>query len=261
MIQNVNKSKNVKQFTSSEDLIDAVGDKPETITDYILIPAKNTYHEILELLVTDPHEGFHILQLEDKDYTLHCKDLKEICEDGDEECPPFGKVIKFALNTDKKMLAIYQDTQFTTDCEDDLIILKTNLQREENRLNTELRDITNILWVNTSIVLYTKKDIWVVTYSGAQEAIKLSGDSKNVTCMKEVDGLRIVNNDYVFFLEKIEDHVINTFDKQKELREEDDYDDDDNEDEDIDGDEASTMLLEAIRYLDFGIPKADSITD
>ena len=103
--------------------------------------------------------------------------------------------------------------------------------------------------------MYTKEDVFLVGPGGAQETVKLGGSSKGLVILKEIDGLRIVNSDYVFFLEKIQNHVINTFDEEK--RNEDYYDEEEEEDEQCG--KPSTILLQAIRSLDFGVPKADGL--
>jgi hypothetical protein len=71
----------------------------------------------------------------------------------------------------------------------------------------------------------------------------------------EIDGLRIINSNYVVFLETVKEHQKLTFSKKSQQ----DFGYYDEEDEN-DGPQESpaSILLKALKYYDTGVPKAET---
>ena len=131
------------------------------IPDYIIIPAEKSGSSQLELLVADPQEGFHLLVQEedfDSNYARHFTDLQEFNQDEDVQLDSLGKIERFALSANKKLLAIYSNTD-----QGDLIVLKSDLTKELNRLRTGMVGAENLIWCgnDTTVMEFIDKVIMV----------------------------------------------------------------------------------------------------
>jgi hypothetical protein len=63
--------------------------------------------------VADPQEGFHLLFQEedyDSNYARHFTDLSEFNQDENVQLDSLGKIERFALSANRKLLAIYSNT-------------------------------------------------------------------------------------------------------------------------------------------------------
>jgi hypothetical protein len=85
----------------------------QLISDYVLIPPKESGTRQYELLVADPYEGFHILTVKKPDEHFgageptHHKDFRGLCGDDPGADEPIGKIEHFALSANGKLIAIY----------------------------------------------------------------------------------------------------------------------------------------------------------
>src|SRR6185369_14551828 len=96
-----------------------------TISDYLIIPKNVSPSKCIELLITDPNEGFHLVRdIKDnaRPNTIHMKDLTEW---GDSKRAPelFGKISFMALNAKKDLLAFYTEAE----TKGRIIVLKADL--------------------------------------------------------------------------------------------------------------------------------------
>ena len=87
----------------------------------MFIPGEKSGSTKLELLVADPEEGFHLLMQEDENYARHFLDFSEIQTDEPVHMP-LGKIEKFSLSANKKLMAIYANKDRGT-----LTVLKSDL--------------------------------------------------------------------------------------------------------------------------------------
>ena len=131
------------------------------ISDYIIIPAEKSGSTQLELLVADPQEGFHLLYQEediDNNYAKHYTDLSEFNQDENQQLDSLGKIERFALSANRKMLAIYSNTD-----QGDLIVLKSDLTSELNRLRTGMVGAESLIWCgnDTTVMEFIDKVIMV----------------------------------------------------------------------------------------------------
>ena len=166
----------------------------------------------------------------------HHTDLHEFIQD-DGESQSFGKIEKFALSASQKLLAIYSNSEVG-----DLIVLKSDLTQELNRLKSGMVGAENLVWCgNDTTVLEVKDQVVMVGPGGECNVLELGNPKSTgpggVKCLTEIDGLRIVNGEGTFFLERVQEHVIETFK--------------------IAAITPAAKLLNAIRNVDFGIPRAD----
>ena len=69
-----------------------------------------------------------------------------------------GKIERFALSANKKLLAIYSNTD-----QGDLIVLKSDLTKELNRLRTGMVGAENLIWCgnDTTVMEFIDKVIMV----------------------------------------------------------------------------------------------------
>jgi len=74
-------------------------------------------------LVADPIKGFHVFLTEDSNISLYYEDLKDLNMDIDSNVEPMGKIEKFSLSANRKLMAIYANPDRGT-----IIVLKSNLQ-------------------------------------------------------------------------------------------------------------------------------------
>jgi hypothetical protein len=154
-------------------------------------------------LVADPQEGFHLLvQEEDMDstYARYFTDLSEFNQDENVELDSLGKIERFALSANKKLLAIYSNTD-----QGDLIVLKSDLTSELNRLRTGMVGAENLIWCgnDTTVMQFIDKVI-MVGPQGECQALDLGMPKTNgIRCLNEIDGLRIINSEGTFFLERV----------------------------------------------------------
>jgi len=141
------------------------------------------------------------LQQEDEDYANHFRDLSQFNQDENQEVEPLGKVEKFALSANQKLLAIYSNTQ----SEGDLMVLKSDLTQELNRLRTGMLGADNLIWCGNDVTVMEYVDKVIMVGPGGECLTLDLGQPKTqgVRCLTEIDGLRIVNSESTFFLERV----------------------------------------------------------
>ena len=206
------------------------------ISDYIIIPSDKSGSSQLELLVADPTEGFHLLSVDAAGDARHLTDLQEFNQDADADCESLGKIERFSLSANKKLMAIYSNSDQGT-----LIVLKSDLTQELNRLTTGMAGAENLIWCGNDVTVIEYIDK-VIMVGPAGECLTLDlgmPKTQGLKCYTEIDGLRIVNSECTFFLERVQDHVIETFK--------------------IAAITSAAKLLNAIKSEDLKIPRANEI--
>ena len=143
------------------------------------------------------------------------------------------------MSANQKLLAIYSNSDVG-----DLIVLKSDLSAVLNRLRSGMVGAENLVWCgNDTTVLEVKDKVVMVGPGGECNVLELGSPKSTgpggVKCLTEIDGLRIINGEGTFFLERVQEHVIETFK--------------------IAAITPAAKLLNAIRNVDFGIPRADEI--
>lgn len=179
----------------------------------MLIPPKESGTRQYELLVADPYEGFHILTVKKPDEHFgrgeptHHKDFRGLCGDDAGADEPIGKIEHFALSANGKLIAIYANQD-----KGDLIVLKGGLSKLLNKLQTDMVGAERVIWCGSDVTVleYTDKIILVGPGNDCVP-LELGGAKTNgLKCLTEKDGLRIVNSEGVFFLERVQDFVVKT---------------------------------------------------
>ena len=115
------------------------------------------------------------------------------------------------------------------------------MSQELNRLRTGMLGADDLIWCGNDVTVLEYIDK-VIMVSPAGDCLPLElGQPKTqgLKCITEIDGLRIVNSESIFFLERVQEHVIETFK--------------------IAAITPAAKLLNAIKSVDFGIPRADEI--
>ena len=122
-----------------------------------------------------------------------------------------------------------------------LIVLKSDLTQELNRLGTGMVGAENLIWCGNDVTVleYLDKVIMVGPGNECQTLELGSPKTQGIKCLTEIDGLRIINSDGTFFLERVQDHVIDTFK--------------------IAAITPAAKLLNAMKSVEFGIPRANEI--
>mmetsp|Transcript_21777 Transcript_21777/g.26851 ORF Transcript_21777/g.26851 Transcript_21777/m.26851 type:complete len:123 (-) Transcript_21777:1958-2326(-) len=100
----------------------------------------------MELFITDPSEGFHLLK-EDQShmyyrYQSEVEDQDDDDEDMETESKPFGLVKFMALNFKKDLLALYCDPED----EGLMFVMKANMQRLFSRKKTLQTNASSLCW-------------------------------------------------------------------------------------------------------------------
>lgn len=166
----------------------------------------------------------------------HYRDLTTFNQDEDAECESLGKIEKFSLSANRKLMAIYSNSDQGT-----LIVLKSDLTQELNRLTTGMIGAENLIWCGNDVTITEYVDK-VIMVGPAGECLTLdlgNPKTKGLKCYCEIDGLRIVNSTGTFFLERVQDMVIETFK--------------------IAAITPAAKLLNAIKSEDLKIPRANEI--
>ena len=148
-----------------------------------------------------------------------------------------GKIDRFALSSDHKLLAIYSGG----DTVGELIVLRSDLTQELNRLRTGMLGAENLIWCGSDIPALEYIDKVILVGPGGDSLTLDLGQPKTLglKCLSEIDGLRIMNSEGAFFLERVQDFVIETFK--------------------IAAITPAAKLLNAIKTVDFGMPRAAEI--
>jgi len=105
------------------------------IDDYLVVPKNQSKSKNVELYITDPDEGIHLV-IENKNNSIYLKDLGEFSMDA--AAKPLGKISCLAMNAKKDILSLYADSGRNGT----IIILKSDLEKELNRLDTHQIDAT-----------------------------------------------------------------------------------------------------------------------
>jgi len=97
--------------------------------EFLIIPKQDSKSKQIELLVTDPIEGIHLIK---ENGSKYLKDMSEFLEEDDDVAEPFGHVKYLALNAKKDLLAMYCEPEN----EGRIIVMKSDLSMEFNRQDT-----------------------------------------------------------------------------------------------------------------------------
>lgn len=241
-VAQLNMSSPCQEFQSSTSLEELADGDESIISDYLLIPAEKSGSRRHELLVADPYEGFHILQIKSLSEHMqsedapHHKDFSRLCHESAGATDPIGQIKHFSLSADNKMIAIYANQD-----QGDLIVLKHDLSTLYNKITTGMVGAENVIWCGSDVTALEYVDK-VILVGPKNECLTLdlgSPTTNGLKCLTENDGLRIVNSEGVFFLERVQEHVVKT------LR--------------IASIEPAAKLLSAVKFVDQKIPKADEI--
>ena len=80
-------------------------------------------------------------------------------------------------------------------------------------MTTGMAGADNVIWCGNDVTVLEFPDKVIMVGPGNETQILDLGSPKmqGLKCYTELDGLRIVNSDHVFFLERVQEHVIETF--------------------------------------------------
>jgi hypothetical protein len=111
-----------------------------------------------------------------------------------------GRIEKFALSASQNFLAVYSNSD-----KGDLIVLRSDLTQELNRLRTGMIGASNLIWCGNDVTCMEYIDK-VIMVSPSNECLTLDlGNPKTqgIKCLTEIDGLRIISSESTFFLERV----------------------------------------------------------
>jgi hypothetical protein len=104
-----------------------------------------------------------------------------------------------ALNAKKDLLAFYTDA----DTRGRMIVLKSDLTKEFNRLNTGLIEAKSLDWCGNDVTVLTYPERIVLVGPNESEGIELRAKSAGIKCLTEIDGIRIVTSEKTYFMERV----------------------------------------------------------
>lgn len=152
----------------------------------------------LELLIADPNEGFYLIR-ENKGNSVYMTDLSKLANDAKKNFEPFGKISYFALNAKKDLLAMYTEAETVGR----MIVLKSDLSKEFNRLNTKLIEAKSLEWCGNDVTVLSYPEKIALVGPNEAEMINLGDKHGGIKCCTEIDGLRVVTSEKTFFLERV----------------------------------------------------------
>ena len=94
--------------------------------EFTFVPKQESKSKQIELFITDPTEGFHLLK-DKKDSHVYYQYQSQVDDDDDDPdvSSPFGQVKYIALSAKKDMLAMYADAELSGR----IFVMKTNMTR------------------------------------------------------------------------------------------------------------------------------------
>ena len=175
--------------------------------EFLVIPKQESKSKCVELLITDPIEGIHLVKENAKaGYYKYASQLED-AEDEEEDTDPFGKVKYIALSAKKNFLAMYCDPDTTGK----IIVLKADLKQEMDRKDTYQMGAQQLAWCGNDCMVLSVFDKLVIIGPKEHEFIELKARSEGIYCMTEMDGLRVLNSEKTYFFERVQDSLKNTF--------------------------------------------------
>lgn len=161
----------------------------------------------LELLVTDPDNGFHWIK-ENKNNMFHVQDLSQLASgSAKKSADPFGKISFMALNAKKDMLAFYAEGE----TKGRVIVLKSDLTKEFNRFDTKLLDAKALDWCGNDITVLSYPDKIALVGPNVFDLVDMRSKGGGLKCVTEIDGLRVISSEKTYFLERVQKSRIQTF--------------------------------------------------
>ena len=101
-----------------------------------------------------------------------------------------------------------------------LVVCESNLNQSKSPvLQTGIVDAENLIWCgNDAIILFYSDTVIMVGPGNQNLAIDLGNPRQpGIICKREPDGLRIINSEGTFFLERVKGQVIETFKKDTDI--------------------------------------------
>lgn len=153
------------------------------------------------LVASDPSEGVHLIT------PSFTKYLTSISSSQDEESRylAFGKVEFIAANSKRTMCALL--------CRSDsggqarLIVTTADFAEELNRQNLPSGKVKDLYWCGSACIVLVFTSQIALVGPHAQEFVDMSG----LAYQTEIDGLRILTDSEVLFLDMVQDSTIETF--------------------------------------------------
>ena len=104
-----------------------------------------------------------------------------------------------ALNAKKDLLAFYAEAE----TKGRMIVLKSDLSKEFNRLDTRLTEAKSLAWCGNDVTVLSYPDKIVLVGPNSSEILDMRTKTGGVQILNEIDGLRIVTSEKTYFLERV----------------------------------------------------------
>mmetsp|Transcript_27223 Transcript_27223/g.26264 ORF Transcript_27223/g.26264 Transcript_27223/m.26264 type:complete len:326 (-) Transcript_27223:1065-2042(-) len=140
-----------------------------------------------------------------------------------------------ALNAKRDLLAFYTEAE----SQGKIIVLKADLSKEFNRLETGLMEAKSLVWCGNDAPILTYPDRIVLVGPRQYEIQDLRTKTAGIKIFNEIDGMRVVSSENTFFLERVQQPMVRTFK--------------------IASTTPGAKLLNAMKAVDLNIPRADEI--
>ena len=206
--------------------------------EFLVLPRQESQSKKVELFVTDPTEGFHLVK-ENLSH-IYYRDQRKLTDyeedefsDGELSKPkPFGKVKYMALNAKKDMVAMYCESEKTGH----MFVMKANMQRLLSSKDTE-KHASSLCWSGNDCPVLSVYNSLVIVGPQDYQVKYLDARTPGIFLMNENDGLRVLTSEHSYFFECVKPATVNTFR--------------------LSSTDPAKKLHEAQKYIDYNNPCAD----
>lgn len=186
--------------------------------DYLFISANDSLSEKIELLVPHPKNGLiRIINGKDVQYIKHSVPTSYSKATVSENCSSddLGKILNIIMSPNKQYLALFNDTGNLY-----VFPVKFNFDEEQRR-----KSITKLSFKNNYQILWCAEDCVIIANNGSvflvgpdDNLLKIdvvkkyptkssSTQQVNLFCVEEIDGVRLIHDEGVDFIQKVCDDL------------------------------------------------------
>ena len=131
--------------------------------EFTFVPKEESQSKHIELFITDPSEGFHMLKSDSEESHQYYRYQSEIGDQDDEDeieadSAPFGQVKFIALNAKRNLLAMYADAENTGR----VIVMRADMQAVIDDKETQQTNARQLCWSGNDCPVISVLDQLVV---------------------------------------------------------------------------------------------------
>ncbi len=177
-------------------------------SDYIFIPPTNSKSNTIELLFPHPKHGLiHVNEAGEVKYIRNSISVNYNKSMGGEPAGPedLGKIMNIILSPNHLYIALYNELGH-------VFVLPVNMDLDEKRMTNPdlvLKQPYQFLWCSEDcVILVHNGSISLIGPNDKKLTLNVvSGNQPNLLCVSETDGVRIIYDENVDFLQKVHDDL------------------------------------------------------